>query len=153
MHRKTASFAIALLAGVLALGLTSGSAAASQGRGRGQAKKEEKQKSEKPAEVGNVVVVDREGHVRVIHEYARGGSLPPGLAKRQVLPPGLQKQLRENGSLPPGLEKHWVAVPPSLAARLPPVPTYYHRYFAGEDLLVVDSRTNRIVAIIPNVWR
>ena len=40
-----------------------------------------------------------------------------------------------------------------LAARLPPVPPHYQRYFAGDDLIVVNTRTNRVVAIVPNVWR
>ena len=49
--------------------------------------------------------------------YGQGGSgyrqtygngaygLPPGLAKRDQLPPGLQKHLWKHGSLPPGLQK------------------------------------------------
>lgn len=123
--------------------------ALAQGRGRGHAKA--KADTDRPAE--QAVVIDREGHVRVIREYARSGSLPPGLAKREALPPGLRKQLRERGELPPGLQKRLVAVPAPLIARLPPVPPYYHRYFAGDDLIVVNTRTNRIEAIIPNVWR
>jgi len=31
--------------------------------------------------------------------------LPPGLAKKEHLPPGLQKHLARNGQLPPGLQK------------------------------------------------
>jgi hypothetical protein len=99
------------------------------------------------------VVFDRDGHVRVIHEYYVAGSLPPGLAKREQLPPGLRAQLHERGELPPGLQKRLIAVPAPLIVRLPTVPSYYHRYFAGNDLLVVDARTNRIVAIVPDVWR
>ena len=101
---------------------------------------------------GAVVAVDRDGHVRVIRDYARGGSLPPGLAKRQALPPGLREQLRERGALPPGLQKRLVVVPASLSRRLPPVPVYYRRYFAGDDLLVIDTRTNLIVAIVRDIW-
>src|SRR5215210_942443 len=37
------------------------------------------------------------------YEAGRSG-LPPGLANRRNLPPGLEKQLRRNGQLPPGLE-------------------------------------------------
>ncbi len=37
--------------------------------------------------------------------YYRNEGLPPGLAKREQLPPGLQKHVRERGSLPPGLQK------------------------------------------------
>src|SRR5574341_1561384 len=39
--------------------------------------------------------------------------LPPGLAKRERLPPGLQKQLRRNGTLPPGLQKKLEPLPQS----------------------------------------
>jgi hypothetical protein len=99
-----------------------------------------------------VVVVDRDGHVRIIRDYARA-SLPPGLAKRESLPPGLRQQLRERGELPPGLQKRLVPMPATWAARLPPVPAYYHRYFAGDDFIVVDTRTNRIVAIVRDVLR
>ena len=160
--RKNIRFvgAIVVIA-ALSLVLASGTVSA-QGRGQGQAKKVEKknEKAEKKEDKredrrddGREIAVDRDGHVRVIHEYARGGSLPPGLAKRQALPPGLRAQLHERSELPPGLRKQLVAVPRPLVVRLPPVPPYYHRYFAGDDLLVIDSRTNRIVAIIPNVWR
>jgi hypothetical protein len=127
---------------------TDGSALA-QGRGRGHAKAN----ADKDRSAEQAVVIDRDGHVRVIHEYAQSGSLPPGLAKREALPPGLRKQLRERGELPPGLQKRLVPVPAPLIARLPPVPPYYHRYFAGDDLIVINTRTNRIEAIIQNVWR
>ena len=133
--------------------------AADQGRGRGQAKKAEKAekaekhgKAEKKDDKAKVVVVDRDGHVRVIREYARAGSLPPGLAKRESLPPGLREQLRERGVLPPGLQKRLVPVPAPLVVRLPAVPSYYRRYFIGDDLIVVDTRTNRLVTVIRDVW-
>ena len=165
--RKTSGFVGAIVVfSVLALSLPAAGALADQGRGRGQDKNGKK--AEKAVKAGKhddkdkdgkkdgrapVVVVDRDGHLRVIHEYAHGGSLPPGLAKRQALPPGLREQLRENGQLPPGLQKRLVVVPVSLGRRLPPVPPYYRRYFAGDDLLVIDSRTNQIVAILRDVWR
>ena len=127
--------------------------AQAQGRGHEKAKPEKAQAADKDkGKHDQVVVIDRDAHVRVIHEYALRGSLPPGLAKREALPPGLSKQLHENGALPPGLEKRLVPVPVVLLDRLPPVPTYYHRYFAGDDLLVIDVRTNRLVVRIANVW-
>ena len=132
--------------------------AAAQGHGQGQAKKTEKGKAKHKADdvkhgEDDRSVFDRDGHVRVIHEYFREGSLPPGLAKRQSLPPGLEKQLHERGELPPGLQKRWVGVPGNLVARMPPMPPYYHRYFAGDDLVVVDSRTNTIAYLIRDVLR
>jgi hypothetical protein len=97
------------------------------------------------------VVIDRDGHRRVVTEFFSRESLPPGLAKRESLPPGLQKQLRERGHLPPGLQKRLVPVPPPLIARLQPLPPHFSRFFAGRDLIVVDTRTNAIVAVIPDV--
>ena len=147
---------------------------ADAGQGRGQAKKVEKaekheNKAEKKADkrddkrddrrdgtrpdTARAVVVDRDGHVRVIREYALAGSLPPGLAKRESLPPGLRNQLRENGALPPGLQKRLVLVPAPLVRRLPGIPSYYQRYFIGDDLVVLDTRTNHVVTIIRDVWR
>jgi hypothetical protein len=161
--KKTASFAAALLATVA---LAAPSAAGldwegqGQGRGRGQAAKPSKpeqkgqkaaSKAAKKADKDNPVF-DRDRHVRVIRDYRTEG-LPPGLAKRASLPPGLRKQLVERGELPPGLQKHLVDVPGPLVSRLPAVPAYYHRYFAGDDLIVVDTRTNRIVAIVRDVLR
>ena len=96
------------------------------------------------------VVIDRDGHRRIVTQYFSGASLPPGLAKRESLPPGLQKQLRERGRLPPGLQKRLVPVPAPLASQLPGLPPHYHRYFAGRDLIVVDGRTHVIVAVIPD---
>ena len=97
------------------------------------------------------VVIDRDGHRRIVTQYFSRESLPPGLAKRQSLPPGLQKQLRERGHLPPGLQKRLVPVPGPLVSQLPGLPPYFNRYFAGRDLIVVDRRTNAIVAVIPDV--
>lgn len=134
----------------LAAALAAGpSSALAQGRGRGHAKAERKH----DVPTHETVVFDRDGHVRVIHEYAHAGSLPPGLAKRHSLPPGLRAQIHERGALPPGLQKRLIAVPAPLATRLPPVPPYYHRYFAGDDLVVVNDHTHRIVAFVPDVWR
>jgi hypothetical protein len=46
-----------------------------------------------------------------------------------------------------------VPVPAPLVARLPGVPSYYQRYFVGDDLIVLDTRSNRVVTIIRDVWR
>lgn len=106
---------------------------------------------EAPRVIAPVVVIDRDGHRRIVTEYYTRESLPPGLAKRESLPPGLQRQLRERGRLPPGLQKRLVVVPGPLASQLPPVPPYYTRYFAGRDLVIVDTRTNTIVNVILDV--
>lgn len=158
---------LALLLIVPALVLMSDGASA-QGKGKGQAKakggqtaqqdkakKEHKNKAKKPhvdkKAAPAVVVIDRAGHHRVIHEYYTRQTLPPGLAKRAKLPPGLRAQLRERGALPSGIEKYWVVVPDPLIRVLPPVPVYYQRYFVGDDLVIVDTRRTIIVHVIPDV--
>ena len=156
---KTSRFVNAvILFSAFSIAVPAVDASAAQGRGRGNAGKPEKaDKADKAHKAdkkdAQVIVVDRDGHLRVIQEYAHGGSLPPGLAKRESLPPGLRKQLHEGGALPPGLQKRLVPVPSPLLVRLPPVPIYYRRYFAGDDLIVVNTRTNRIATIIVDVWR
>lgn len=146
-----------MLFSAVVLGLPPAESLAFQGRGQGpkaeKAKKAEKKRDDKRDDRQDAVAVDRDRYVRVIREYERGGSLPLGLAKRDSLPPGLRRQLRERGTLPPGLQKRLVVVPGPLGARLPAVPPYYQRYFAGDDLIVVDTRTNRIAAIVRDVWR
>jgi hypothetical protein len=166
MSKSYGFVGVVVLVSAFALGGPPTDALAGQGRGRGakQAEKADKSdKANKPEKAKNVprgsddkpgmVVVDRDGHLRIIREYAHGGSLPPGLAKRESLPPGLRNQLRERGALPPGLQKHLLPVPAPLVTRLPPLPDYYLRYFVGDDLIVVDTRSNQIVAILRDVWR
>jgi hypothetical protein len=176
--RSTPSFVTAL---VLAIGLAAPTALAAdaqgRGQGRGQAAKPDKgddkgpkgNKADKPAKKADAadrkgpkgakvdkdvdVVIDRDVHVRVIRQHRGTGALPPGLAKREQLPPGLRAQLVERGELPAGLQRYVVDVPAGWRAGLPPVPDHYRRYFAGDDLIVVDTRTNRIVAIVRDVLR
>jgi len=135
-----------VLAAVLAGALTPEAALADQGHGRGHSNGRGARKADQ------TVVVERDNQRRIVRDYYRDNALPPGLAKRESLPPGLAKQVRERGELPPGLQKRLTAVPSPLTARLPRLPAYYDRYFAGDDLLVVDRRSNRIVSILPNIF-
>ena len=95
-----------------------------------------------------VVVVDRDGHHRVVREYVTRGNLPPGLAKRRTLPPGLSRQLRERGTLPPGLRDYYTPVPADWNPRFPAIPAYYQRYFVGSHLIIIDTRDNTLVSLI-----
>lgn len=80
------------------------------------------------------------------HGRGHGGGLPPGLAKKDHLPPGLQKQLERNGHLPPGLEKQ--ALPTDLAARLPRAPRGTERVLVGNDVVLLDKKSQLILDII-----
>lgn len=80
------------------------------------------------------------------HGRGHGGGLPPGLAKKDQLPPGLQKQLKRNGHLPPGLEKK--ALPGDLAARLPRAPKGTERVLIGNDVVLLDKKSQLILDIV-----
>ena len=125
-----------LLVSLLAISAAPGIALGAQGNGRGHAN------GRGAVARDEAIVIDRDGHRRIVHDYYR----------TYALPPGLEKQLHERGELPPGLQKRLTAVPSPLAARLQGLPPYYSRYFAGTDLLIVDTRSNRIVSVIPNIF-
>jgi outer membrane lipoprotein SlyB len=70
--------------------------------------------------------------------------LPPGLAKKDRLPPGLERQLQRNGTLPPGLQKRAQRLPGSCEARLPPLPNDWVRVVVSGRVILLNSR-ERIV--------
>src|SRR5579885_534306 len=84
---------------------------------------------------------------RAINEwYAdHASSLPPGLAKRDRLPPGLEKQLVRRGTLPPGLEKRIEPCPPDLDRYLPPPPPDCAHVLIGGHIVLLNRKTNVVV--------
>src|SRR5215472_17314070 len=74
-------------------------------------------------------------------------NLPPGLAKRDRLPPGLEKQLARNGTLPPGLQKRIQPVPVELERRLPPPPPDCSHLFISGHIVLLNRKTNLIVDV------
>jgi len=92
----------------------------------------------------------------VIRDYYRRASsgasgLPPGLARKQQLPPGLQKQVREKGALPPGLQKR--LLPGELEGRLSRLPPGYERVIVGADVVIVEIATRIIVDILADILK
>lgn len=81
----------------------------------------------------------------------KGKGLPPGLAKKQRLPPGLRKQLQRNGTLPPGLEKKMEPLPQELDVRLKPLPPEHVRVVIGTDVIILDKTTQKILDIMRDV--
>jgi hypothetical protein len=86
-------------------------------------------------------------HDRDIHDWYRThySHLPPGLAKRDRLPPGLERQLIVNGTLPPGLRGRMQPCPHELEVMLPPPEPGYRHVFIGGNLVLV-NRVNFQVA-------
>lgn len=75
------------------------------------------------------------------------GHLPPGLAKKDRLPPGLEKQLVRNGTLPPGLQKRFYPAPVELERRLPPAPPDCAHVLISGHIVLLNRKTNLIVDV------
>jgi len=77
---------------------------------------------------------------RDIHDWYRAhySNLPRGLAKRDRLPPGLERQLIVNGTLPPGLRSRMQPCPRELEVMLPPPDPGYRHVFIGGNLVLVN---------------
>ncbi|MFQ6016857.1 MAG: hypothetical protein ACE5KF_01565 [Kiloniellaceae bacterium] len=75
--------------------------------------------------------------------------LPPGLAMRAQLPPGLQKHIERTGRLPPGLQKR---LPGDLRALLPRRVGEDFRV-VGDDIVLIETATNVILDVMKGVLR
>ncbi len=75
------------------------------------------------------------------------GDLPPGLARRDRLPPGLEKQLRRRGTLPPGLRGYIQPCPLELARRLPPPPPDCENVVIGGHIVLLNRRSFMVLDI------
>ena len=75
--------------------------------------------------------------------------LPPGLAKRDQLPPGLQRQLERNGRLPAGLAKR--DLPADLMSRLPQRADTQEVTVVEGDVVLLDKATGVILDVIKDV--
>jgi hypothetical protein len=78
----------------------------------------------------------------------RGNGLPPGLAKRDQLPPGLAKR---GNQLPSGLMKS--DLPPDLEAKLGNLPNNVERIIVDNDVLLVQKGTDLILDVLEGVLR
>jgi len=140
---------IVLLLGLLLLSIS----LFGQNKGKGQG-----QFAKSSAKAGTSVSVSvsavfGESDRRVIQQWVQGvqpSKLPPGLAKRGGLPPGLQKQLRRGGALPPGLEKRISTFPVDLTERLGPLPSGCDcdRIFLDGKALIVARAASAILDVI-----
>lgn len=106
-----------MVAGTLGILMVAGSCALAYGQGKGKGKGHNKHGDDDQSEQ-YYRDRDRERALGWYNEHE--GNLPPGLAKKDRLPPGLEKQLARNGTLPPGLQKRIQPCPPELVRVLPP---------------------------------
>jgi len=86
---------------------------------------------------------------RIKHYYnsgRKGKKMPPGLAKKQELPPGLQKHIRKHGELPPGLAGR--RLPLDLERNLSRLPEGYVRVKVGGDVVLMNEITRVVFDVI-----
>ena len=88
-------------------------------------------------------------HEEALHDWYRESEhhLPPGLAKKDRLPPGLEKQLVVRGTLPPGLQKRTYPCPQELERRLPSPPPDCAHVLIGGHIVLLNHRTNVVVDV------
>jgi hypothetical protein len=73
--------------------------------------------------------------------------LPPGLAKKDRLPPGLEKQLVRRGTLPPGLQKRIEPCPREVERMLPPPPPDCANVLIGGHIVLFNKKTNIVIDV------
>ncbi len=148
-----------LLAATACAMLAAPAAIANPGKGKGNNKgtQHHEYRDEKREDARTDAIIDRaftSVERALVAEYfgeqwriaERTGTLPPGLAKRNDLPPGLKKQLVQKGKLPPGLDKR--DLPNDLLKRLGAAPKGTQRYIVGSDIILVDLATNVLLDTI-----
>jgi len=79
----------------------------------------------------------------------KGKTLPPGLAKKEELPPGLKKHIQKHEQLPPGLEGR--RLPYDLERTLQPLPSGYVRLRVGGDVLLLNEKSRYVLDVIWDV--
>jgi hypothetical protein len=82
-------------------------------------------------------------HWYVEHE----NHLPPGLAKKDRLPPGLERQLVVRGHLPPGLERQIEPAPVEIVRVLPPPPPDCEHVVIGGHIVLLNRKTQIVLDI------
>lgn len=85
---------------------------------------------------------------RIIHRYF--GEHPDSVGKVKELPPGIRKKLARGGAMPPGIAKQ--ALPDGLHRQLPPRDGEHYE-IVGTDVVLVETATRVIVDVLKDVLR
>ncbi len=72
--------------------------------------------------------------------------IPPGIAKKGSLPPGIYKQLVRNGQIPPDV--HYQPLPPDLIVQLPPIAPAYQYVIVDDRVLLIQAATRAIMDVL-----
>jgi Ni/Co efflux regulator RcnB len=126
----------------------SASMAMAQGHGHGH----DKDKHDHDRDEHRARVEERHSyreHDRELHAWYRAhySHLPPGLAKKDRLPPGLERQLVVRGTLPPGLRGYMRPCPVEVVHYLPPAPVGYMHTVIGGNIVLVNKSNFLVVDV------
>lgn len=141
-----------ILAVALILSILPETAAQGRGQGRGRGGRGGAVTQPDSGPRGTLTDEERNSIREWFSNEANLANLPPGLARRETLPPGLQRQLQRNGTLPPGLLERLQPLPADLEETLPPVPEGRRRVVLGGNVIVLDEQTQQIVDLIVDLF-
>ena len=127
----------------LGVGVIVGSPAISRGKDKDKGKGHNKHRGDQ----GEDFYKDHDREVMREWYERHGSDLPPGLAKKDRLPPGLEKQLVRRGTLPPGLQKRIQPCPEELERQLPPPPPDCAHVVVGGHIVLLNRKTNLVIDI------
>ena len=82
-------------------------------------------------------------------DKGKAQEMPPGLAQRDQLPPGLARHLEKYGTLPPGLEKR--RLPGDLESLLPRARPGIERVIVDDDVFLIQKATGLVLDILLDV--
>jgi hypothetical protein len=134
-----------MLASGLGILVLTGSSAFAQGNGKGHGKGNNKHGD---ADDQGTYYYEHHDQEAIWGWYDQNQKhLPPGLAKKDKLPPGLEKQLVRRGTLPPGLQKRIQLCPEALERQLPPPPSDCANVLIGGHIVLLNKQTNIVVDI------
>lgn len=123
-----------------------GSPGLSQDHGNGHGKGHDKHHDDDRDDHDEYYYRHHEQEIRGWYSQSEG-HLPPGLAKKDQLPPGLEKQLVRRGTLPPGLQKRIYPCPEAWERHLPPPPPDCANVLIGGHIVLLNRKTNVVVDI------
>lgn len=143
-----------ILAAVLVLLLAAAGPALAQGKGKDKGNPGKPDNEVSTEEVIEGVTAGVLGAVlsnderRIIRNYF--GEHPKDAGKLKELPPGIRKKIARGGTMPPGIAKQ--ALPDGLHRRLPPRDGYDYE-IVGTDVVLVETATRVIVDVLKDVLR
>lgn len=133
-----------MIAGAVGFLMIAGSCMLTYGQGKGKGKGHHKHGDDDQGEYYRDT--DRKEARGWYNAHER--NLPPGLAKKDRLPPGLERQLVRNGTLPPGLQKRIRPCPPELVRVLPPPPPDCAHVLVAGHIVLLNRNTNIVLDIV-----